>query len=86
MAGKKFEMDNVPFFWTRSFNNSLCVSGVISGSDEIHITGSLEEAKFVAYFIEKNTDLVLGVATMNVANAAQIVNEAMRNKIMPKAS
>ena len=33
MAGRKFPMDNVPFFWTRQFNNSLCVSGSIQGWD-----------------------------------------------------
>ena len=42
IAGKKFPVDNIPFFWTRQFNNSLVVTGAIQGWDDIHITGSLE--------------------------------------------
>lgn len=74
MAGKKHPMDNIPFFWTRSFDNSLCVTGAIQGWDDIHITGSLEEKKFVAYYIDKKSDLVLGAATMNMPNKIQIIN------------
>ena len=86
MSGKKFPMDNIPFFWTRSFNNSLCVSGVIQGWNDIHITGNLSEGKFIAYYIDKNSDMVLGAASMNMLNSVQIINEAMRNGVMPKAS
>lgn len=86
MAGKKFPMDNIPFFWTRSFNNSLAVTGAIQGWNDIHVTGDLSEAKFVAYYIDKNSDLVLGAAAMNSPNQLQIINEAMRNGVMPKAS
>jgi len=42
MAGKKFPMDNVPFFWTRQFNNTLVFSGVTQGWDDIHVTGNPE--------------------------------------------
>lgn len=86
MAGKKFPMDNIPFFWTRSFNNSLSFTGVNQGWDEIHITGSLEEMKFLAYYINKKDDMILGVASMGMMNQLQIINEAMRNGTMPKAS
>lgn len=86
MSGKKFPMDNIPFFWTRSFNNSLCVTGVIQGWNDIHITGNLSEGKFIAYYIDKNSDMVLGAASMNMLNSVQIINEAMRNGVMPKAS
>ncbi len=41
MVGKKFPMDNIPFFWTRQFNNSLSFTGVTRGWDDIHIDGSL---------------------------------------------
>jgi hypothetical protein len=40
MAGRKYPMDNVPFFWTRQFNNSLSVTGSIQGWDEVYITGN----------------------------------------------
>lgn len=33
MAGRRFPLDNIPFFWTRQFNNSLCVTGAIQGWD-----------------------------------------------------
>jgi 3-phenylpropionate/trans-cinnamate dioxygenase ferredoxin reductase subunit len=41
MAGKKFPVDNIPFFWTRQFNNSLVFTGVTKGWDDIHIVGDL---------------------------------------------
>lgn len=86
MAGKKFPIDNIPFFWTRQFNNSLCVTGAIQGWDDIHITGSLEEMKFTAYYIDSRSDLVLGAAVMNMPNQIQIINEAMKYGVMPRAA
>ena len=86
MAGKKFPMDNIPFFWTRQFNNSLVFSGVTQGWDDIHVIGNLEEMKFIAYYIDKKNDKILGAAAMNQMNKIQIINEAMRNGVMPKAS
>lgn len=86
MAGKKFPMDNVPFFWTRQFNNSLAFTGVTQGWDDVHITGSLEEMKFIAYYIDRKQDKILGAAAMGQMNKIQIINEAMKNGVMPKAS
>lgn len=86
MAGKKFPVDNIPFFWTRQFNNSLVFTGVTKGWDDLHIVGDLSEMKFVAYYIRKSDDKVLGAAAMNSMNAIQTINEAMRNGVMPKAS
>ena len=74
MAGKKYPMDNIPFFWTRQHNNSLAVTGSIHGWDDIHITGDLDEMKFVAYYIDSKNDLILGAATMNIPNKIQIIN------------
>jgi hypothetical protein len=42
--------------------------------------------KFIAYYIDKKQDKILGAAAMNQLNKIQIVNEAMRNGVMPKAS
>lgn len=42
--------------------------------------------KFVAYYIRKSDDKVLGAAAMNQLNKIQIINEAMRNGVMPNAS
>ena len=86
MAGKKFPMDNIPFFWTRQFNNSLFMTGVTNGWDDIHITGDLSEMKFIAYYIDKRHDRVLGAASMGSFGALQIINEAMKNGAMPRAS
>jgi NADPH-dependent 2,4-dienoyl-CoA reductase/sulfur reductase-like enzyme len=86
MAGKKFPVDNIPFFWTRQFNNSLVFTGVTKGWDDIHIVGDLGEMKFVAFYIRKSDDKVLGAAAMNQLNKIQIINEAMRNGVMPNAS
>lgn len=41
MSGKKQPVDNIPFFWTRQFNNSLVFTGVTRGWDDLHIVGSL---------------------------------------------
>jgi apoptosis-inducing factor 3 len=86
MSGKKFPVDNVPFFWTRQFNNSLSFTGVTRGWDDLHIVGDLKEMKFVAYYIRKSDDKVLGAAAMGSPNKIQIINEAMKNGVMPSAS
>jgi len=41
--------------------------------------------KFVAYYIRKEDDNVLGAAAMGALNSIQIINEAMRNGVMPSA-
>lgn len=86
MAGKKLPVDNIPFFWTRQFNNSLCHTGYTHGWDDLHIVGSLDELKFVAYYIDSQNDKILGAAAMGVPNTIQIINEAMKNGLIPKAS
>jgi hypothetical protein len=86
MAGKKFPVDNIPFFWTRQFNNSLVFTGVTKGWDDIHVVGDLKELKFVAFYIRKSDNKVLGAAAMNQMNKIQIINEAMRNGVMPNAT
>ena len=86
MAGKKFPIDNIPFFWTRQFNNSMSMTGYTQGWDDMHVTGSIEEMKFVVYYINKKEDRILGAAAMGMMNQIQIINEAMRNGVMPKAS
>ena len=42
--------------------------------------------KFVVYYINKKEDRILGAAAMGMMNQVQIINEAMRNGVMPKAS
>lgn len=86
MSGKKFPIDNIPFFWTRQFNNSLVFTGVTKGWDDLHIVGSLDEMKFTAYYIRKSDDKVLGAACMNSLNNIQIINQAMQTGVMPSGS
>lgn len=86
MNGKKFPVDNIPFFWTRQFNNSLAFTGVTKGWDDMHIVGDLAKMEFVAYYIRKSDDKVLGAASMGTMNKIQTINEAMRNGVMPNAS
>lgn len=82
MFGKKFPVDNIPFFWTRQFNNSLVFTGVTKGWDEIHVDGDLSQMKFVVYYIRKSDNKVLGAAAMGHLNKIQVINEAMRNGVM----
>ena len=42
--------------------------------------------KFVAYYIRKADDKVIGAAAMNSMNSIQVVNEAMKNGVMPTAT
>ena len=42
MMGKRVPMDNIPYFWTRSFNNTLSFTGYTKGWDEIIIKGDLK--------------------------------------------
>lgn len=42
--------------------------------------------KFVAYYINKAQDKILGAAAMGLMNNIQLINEAMKNGVMPKAS
>jgi len=42
--------------------------------------------KFVAYYIRKSDNKILGAAAMNSMNKIQIINEAMRNGVMPDAN
>ena len=74
MVGKKFPLDNIPFFWTRMHEKSLTFTGVTKGWDDIHVVGDLNEMKFVAYYIRKSDDRVLGAAAMNMMNAVQTIN------------
>jgi NADPH-dependent 2,4-dienoyl-CoA reductase/sulfur reductase-like enzyme len=86
MAGKKFPVDNIPFFWTRQFNNSLVFTGVTKGWDDLHVVGDLNEMKFVAYYIRKSDDKVLGAAAMGQLNKIQVINEAMKYGVMPSGT
>ena len=67
-------MDNIPFFWTISFNNTISFTWYSRGWDHIHIVGDVKERKFVAFYISKKENRVLGAASMGVMNQIQIIN------------
>ena len=83
ILGKKIPLDNVPFFWTRSFNNSVQFTGVTTGYDKVHIAGDLAAQKFIAYYFKAGK--VVGAATMNSLNSIMIINEALQQGVMPSA-
>lgn len=42
--------------------------------------------KFTAFYVDKKSDKVLGTAVMGIPNVTQVINEAMRYGVLPKAS
>ncbi len=72
MLGRRIPVDNIPFFWTRFFNNSVQYTGYTDSFDKVHVKGSLPDQKFVAYYIKGNK--VVAAATMNQLNSIMIIN------------
>ena len=81
---KDVPYDSIPFFWTRNFMKSLQYAGYTRDYEEVHIDGSLEEQKFVAYYIKG--DKVQAAAAFNRGTDIHVIKEAMRLGLMPKAS
>ena len=81
MLGKNVAYDYVPFFWTRQWDKGLHYTGYGSKWDEVFIEGNLNDYKFNAYYIFENK--IVGFASMNIANASNIMNEAFRFQKLP---
>lgn len=63
MGGKQEKLKVVPYFWTMIFGRSIRYAG--SGkAKEVKIEGSLEEMKFVAYYIG-DEDKVIAISSCN---------------------
>jgi NADPH-dependent 2,4-dienoyl-CoA reductase/sulfur reductase-like enzyme/nitrite reductase/ring-hydroxylating ferredoxin subunit len=84
MLEKDIPYDIIPFFWTRNYNKTLSYTGYHRDVDEVYIDGSLEESKFVAYYIKN--DKVHAAAAFNSGLSIHIIKEAMRLGMMPSAS
>jgi NADPH-dependent 2,4-dienoyl-CoA reductase/sulfur reductase-like enzyme len=84
MLGKNVSYDYVPFFWTRQWDKGLHYTGYGTTWDEVFVTGDLFEYKFAAYYIKDNK--VVGFASMNIPNAANIMTEAFRFNKVPSAN
>ncbi|KAJ8044206.1 Apoptosis-inducing factor 3 [Holothuria leucospilota] len=63
MVGHEVEVETVPFFWTAVFGKNIRFSGYNHGFDDVIISGSLVELKFIAYYARG--DYVVAVATLN---------------------
>lgn len=84
MLDKKVTYDYVPFFWSRMWDKAIQYTGFGSSWDEVFVDGNLEELKFVAYYIKNNQ--IVGFASMNTPNAANIMYEGFRNNKLPRAT
>ena len=85
MLGKVVPYGQIPFCWTRNYNKSLQYVGNGSGFKEVHITGDLNECKFIAYYIN-DKDQVIAVAGMNNGPSVLTLFEAMQQNLMPCGS
>lgn len=81
MAGKVEALQAVPFFWTMLFGKSFRYSGYGKASD-VKIVGSVEELKFVAFYLDGENN-VIATASCNrdpvVAQYAELM--AMGKKL-----
>ncbi|PIK53726.1 putative apoptosis-inducing factor 3 isoform X3 [Apostichopus japonicus] len=68
MFGHETEVETVPFFWTAIFGKNIRFSGYNHGYDDVIISGSLQELKFIAYYARG--DYIVAIATLNSDPAA----------------
>lgn len=67
ILGRPTPMSQVPYFWTRAWDNSLAYSGVGQKYDDVIVDGDLQAMKFVAYYARNGR--VVASASMGVGNA-----------------
>ncbi len=82
MAEQKAAFDSVPFFWTNQAGLSFQYVGHAEEWDDIIIDGSLEDRKFVAYYIKNNS--VVAAAGNGRDKDLAAIEELMRKNKMPK--
>ena len=85
MLGKLVPYGSIPFFWTRHYNKSLQYVGNGQGWTDIHIDGDVAANKFIAYYSNKN-DQVIAVAGQGNSSGVLTLFEALHQNVMPKAS
>jgi len=81
MLGKLESYNQVPFFWTRSFNVSIQYVGYCDEYDEVHIVGDTDlpkyaDNKFTAYYIKDGE--IKATAHQGQAHYALTMIEAFR--------
>ncbi|XP_075710288.1 apoptosis-inducing factor 3-like [Rhinoderma darwinii] len=80
MLNKQVPVTSVPFFWTSLLGKSIRYAGYGEGYTEIVMKGTLEELKFLAFYLKD--DLVVAVSSMNfdpvVSQVAEIICSGKR--------
>lgn len=83
MLGKFIPYGNTPFFWTRHYNKSIQYIGHAHSYDSVHVEGSVESNKFIAYYIKDNK--VLAIAGQDKGADMLTMFEAFNQNKMPPA-
>ena len=81
MAGKATPFTQVPFFWTRQFNQNLRYVGHASSWDEVVVDGDLGQKNFLAYYVKGGQ--VRAVAGAGRDKALCAIEECLRLRKMP---
>ncbi|XP_068122105.1 apoptosis-inducing factor 3-like [Hyperolius riggenbachi] len=80
MLNQHIPVNSVPFFWTSLLGKNIRYAGFGEGYTEIVMKGSLEELKFLAFYLKDN--VVIAVASMNfdpiVSQVAEILLSGRR--------
>lgn len=83
MLGRQVPMRSIPYFWTTQYNKRLNYVGHALDYDDVIVDGSLDEMKFVAYYVKGSQ--VLAVASFNRDPIVSIAAELMEQGKMPSA-
>ncbi|XP_077150581.1 apoptosis-inducing factor 3-like [Ranitomeya variabilis] len=75
MLNKQEAVNSVPFFWTSLLGKSIRYAGFGEGYTEIVMKGTLEELKFLAFYLKD--DLVVAISSMNYDPIVSQVAEVM---------
>lgn len=75
MLNKKTELKSVPFFWTVLLGKSIRYTGYNEGYTEIIFKGTIEERKFLAFYIKE--DMVVAAASLMFDPAVARLAEMM---------
>lgn len=59
-------------------------TGYAPAFDDVHIEGDLAKLEFIAWYIKN--DRVLAVSAMNKGPVTMVINEAMKQNVMPLGS
>ncbi|KAM3934092.1 apoptosis-inducing factor 3-like isoform 2-T3 [Leptodactylus fuscus] len=75
MLNKQVPVNSVPYFWTSLLGKSIRYAGYGEGYTEILMKGTLEELKFLAFYLKD--DIVVAVSSMNfdpiVSQVAELI-------------